>query len=78
MTLQFPPDIEGKLDRLASQQGRTAESLVLEAVEILAGKFADHDEWFLAKVDEGLKAADQGKLVGRAAVRALMESRYPG
>jgi predicted transcriptional regulator len=74
MEVHFTPDLEAKLSRLATRQGRAAEALVQEAVE----RLVDYDDWFLQEVDKGLAAADRGEFVEHDAVRKLIDDRYPG
>jgi hypothetical protein len=45
----FRRKFKAKLNRLAAQQGRNAESLVHEAVE----RLVDYDEWFRAELKKG-------------------------
>ena len=40
MEIKLSPELQAKLDRIASQQGRDVKSLVHEAVE----RLADYDE----------------------------------
>ena len=40
MEIELSPELQAKLDRIASQQGRDVKSLVHEAVE----RLADYDE----------------------------------
>jgi predicted transcriptional regulator len=68
------PDLQAKLSRLAAQQGRASEALVIEAVE----RMVNYDEWFLREVDKGLAAADRGELVDHSDVRKMIDERYPG
>ena len=68
------PDLQAKLNRLAAQQGRASEALVLEAIE----RLVNYDEWFLREVDKGLAAADRGELVDHQDVRKMIDERYPG
>ena len=77
MEVHFPPELESKLSRIAAERGRSTESLVLEAVERLAGQIASHDEWFLGEVEKGIAAADRRELIEHADVRTLVDSRYP-
>jgi predicted transcriptional regulator len=56
MEVQFNPDLEAKLARMAAEQGRAAETLVQEAVE----RLVDYDGWFLQEVGKGISAADRG------------------
>jgi predicted transcriptional regulator len=74
MEVHFDADLQTKLARTATQQGRDAQALVREAVE----KLVDHDEWFWREVEEGLAAADRGEFIEHDAVRKLIDSRYPG
>ena len=72
--MQFKPELQEKLNRVAAQQGRDSASLVQEAVE----RLVDYDEWFLRQVDEGLAAADRGEFIEHEDIGKLIESRYPG
>ena len=74
MNVHFSPEIQAKLDRVAAQQGRNAESLVQEAVE----RLLNYDEWFARQVEEGLSAADRGEFVEHDEIGRLIDSRYPG
>jgi len=74
MEVHFKPDLEAKLSRLATHQGRDAETLVQEAVE----RLVDYDDWFLQEVDKGLASADRGEFVEHEAIRELIDRRYPG
>ncbi len=74
MEVPLNPDLQAKLSRLAAQQGRASETLVVEAVE----RMVNYDEWFLREVDKGLAAADRGELVDHSAVRKMIDERYPG
>jgi predicted transcriptional regulator len=74
MEVQLTPDLEAKLNRLATETGRDTRALVQEALE----RFVDCDEWFLREVGKGLAAAEQGDLVDHEEVGKLIDSRYPG
>jgi predicted transcriptional regulator len=74
MEVPLTPDLQAKLSRLAVQQGRPTEALVVEAVE----RMVSYDEWFLREVQKGLAAADRGELVDHDEVRKLIDERYPG
>lgn len=73
MDVQFTPDQQAKLTRMAESQGRAAEALVQEAVERLLG----FDEWFSSEIDKGMATADRGELVEHVEVRQMIERRYP-
>jgi predicted transcriptional regulator len=74
MEVRLKPEVQEKLIRLATQQGRDGESLVVEAVE----RMIDFDEWFVQEVEKGLAAADRGEFIDHEDVRKLIEGRYPG
>ena len=73
MEVKLGPDLQAKLDRLASEQGRETETLVQEAVE----RLVDYDDWFLREVDKGLAAADQGELIDHEEIARLISRWYP-
>ena len=74
MDVPLNPDLQAKLSRLAAQQGRASEALVIEAVE----RLVNYDEWFLREVDKGLAEADRNEFVEHSDVRKLIDERYPG
>jgi predicted transcriptional regulator len=74
MEVRLNPDLHAKLARLATQQGRDSESLVVEAVE----RMVNYDEWFMQEVEKGLAAADRGEFVDHEEIRKLIDRRYPG
>lgn len=73
MDVPLKPDLQAKLNRLASQQGRDTEALVIEAVE----RLVNYDEWFLREVEKGLLAADRGELTNHEEVGKMLQQRYP-
>lgn len=74
MDVPIDPELQEKIRRLAAQQGRAIQSLIVEAVE----RMVDYDAWFLREVDKGLASADRGELVEHADVRKMIDQRYPG
>ena len=74
MEVHLNPDLEAKLSRMATVQGRASETLVQEAVE----RLLDYDEWFLREIEKGLDAADRGEFVEQSDIRKMIDSRYPG
>jgi predicted transcriptional regulator len=69
MEIKLSPELQAKLDRIASQQGRDSESLVQEAVE----RLADYDQWFIREVEKGLGQIDRGEVLEHEEVAARME-----
>lgn len=74
MDVPLNSDLQAKLSRLAAEQGRASESLVVEAVEPMV----NYEEWFLREVNKGLAAAERGEFVDHADVRKMIDERYPG
>lgn len=74
MKVDLTPELQAKLDRVAAEQGRDKEALVVEAVE----RMLSYDEWFLREVDKGITAADRGEFVDHEDIRKLIDRRYPG
>jgi len=74
MEVDFSPDLQTKLNRLAAEQGRDTKALVQEAVE----RFVRHDEWFIRGVEKGLAAADRGEFIEHEEIGKIIDGRYPG
>ena len=73
MEVELTPDLQTKLTRLASEQGRDAQALVLEAVE----RLVDYEEWFFREVDRGLAAAERAEFIDHEEIVARIHHRYP-
>jgi predicted transcriptional regulator len=73
MEIPIAPELEAKLNRIASQTGKGAGQIVEE----LVANYFDHDEWFRQGVQKGLESLDHGKSVSHEAVRRQME-QTPG
>jgi len=74
MEVRLSSDLQEKLNRLANEQGRESEALVIEAVE----RLVNYDEWFAREVEKGIAAADRGELLEHEEVRKLIEARFKG
>jgi predicted transcriptional regulator len=59
MEVPLTPDLDHKLQRVASQTGRTVTQIVQE----LVAKYLEHDEWFRSEVEMGLVSLDRGEFV---------------
>ena len=55
----FMPELEEKLNRVASESGRPADQVVQELVET----YIDHDQWFREEVKKGLAQLDRGDFI---------------
>ncbi len=69
MEIELSAELQAKLDRVTSQQGRDSKSLVHEAVERLVG----YDEWFIRQVEQGMAQVDRGESLSQEDVAARME-----
>jgi len=69
MEISFAPELEAKLNRIASQTGKGPDEVVRE----LVASYLDHDEWFRNQVEVGLASLDRGKSVSHEEVRRRME-----
>jgi predicted transcriptional regulator len=69
MEISFAPELEAKLNRIASEAGKAPGQVVQE----LVANHLDHDEWFRQEVGKGLASLDQGKSLSHEEVRRQME-----
>jgi predicted transcriptional regulator len=69
MEIAFAPELQARLNRVASQAGKAADQVVRE----LVANYIDHDEWFRQEVRKGLASLDEGKFVDTEDVRRGME-----
>ena len=69
MEISFDPELETKLNSMASQQGKGPEQIVQE----LVANHLDHDEWFRQEVAKGLASLDRGKSISHEEVRRQMQ-----
>ncbi|HEY1799595.1 MAG TPA: hypothetical protein VGG46_01570 [Terriglobales bacterium] len=69
MEISLAPELEAKLNRIASETGKGANQVVQE----LVANYLDHDEWFKREVKKGLSSLDDGKSVSHKEVRRQME-----
>jgi predicted transcriptional regulator len=69
MEIFFAPELEAKLDRIASQTGKGVDQVAKE----LVASYLDHDQWFREEVEKGLASLDRGKSVSDEEVRRQME-----
>jgi len=65
MEISFAPELEARLNRIASETGKGPDEVVRE----LVASYLDHDEWFRQEVAKGLASLDRGKFVSHDDVR---------
>lgn len=69
MEVNLKPELQAKLDEVAAQQGRDAQSLVIEAVE----RLIDYEAWFVQEVEKGLAEIERGEVLEHEEVGARLE-----
>ncbi len=69
MEITFAPELQARLNRIASETGKGPDEVVRE----LVASYLDHDEWFRQEVAKGLASLDHGKFVSHDDVRRQME-----
>jgi len=69
MEVSLAPELEARLNRIASQTGKDPDQIVQE----LIATHLDHEEWFRQEVGKGLASLDSGKSVSHEEVRRQME-----
>jgi predicted transcriptional regulator len=69
MDVNLTPELQAKLDKVAAQQGRDAQSLVQEAVQ----RLVDYDQWFVREVEKGLAQIERGEVLEHEEVGARLE-----
>ena len=69
MELKLTSELQAKLDEVAAQQGRDAQSLVQEAVQ----RLVDYDQWFVREVEKGLAQIERGDVLEHEEVGARLE-----
>lgn len=67
MEISFNPELEAKLNQIASQSGKGPDQVVQE----LVATYIDHDNWFRKEVSKGLASLDEGKSISHEIVRIL-------
>ncbi len=69
MEVNFTPELQAKLDGVAAQQGRDAQSLMQEAVQ----RPVDYDQSFVREVERGLAQIERGEVLEHDEVGARLE-----
>jgi len=71
MEISLTPEMEERLNQLASQAGKEKEEVVQE----LVASYLEHDAWFRQEVAKGLASLDGGESVPHDEVGRRMERR---
>ncbi|MBA2351016.1 MAG: CopG family ribbon-helix-helix protein [Burkholderiales bacterium] len=71
ITLRLDPDLKARLDNLCKATERSRAFLAAEAVR----QYVELNEWQIAAIEEGIREADQGRLIDHATLKAKWEKR---
>jgi predicted transcriptional regulator len=69
MEISLAPEVEARLAKIASEEGKAAKQVVQE----LVATYLDHDEWFRREVQKGLVSLDNGRFVSHEEVGRQIE-----
>jgi predicted transcriptional regulator len=69
MQISLEPNLEARLNQIASEAGKAAN----QVVEELVANYIDHDAWFKQEVNKGLASLDAGKFVSLDDVRRRID-----
>jgi predicted transcriptional regulator len=72
MEVHFTPELQAKLDRVATNNRRAADEYVQQLVE----HYLDHDEWFRQKVTGSLEQLDRGEFLTHEEVGARLKGLF--
>ena len=72
MEVHFSPDIETRLQQVASANGKDPEQLVKETVT----RMLENQARFIAGVQRGIEQADRGELVDHSEVRNRIDRLF--
>lgn len=72
MELNFTPELEKKLDRIAGAN----RSAVVDYVRQLVETYVDHDAWFREKVTASLEKLDRGESLSHEQMGAQLEKMF--
>jgi len=72
MEVNLKPELQAKLEEVATQQGRDTHSLVEEAVQ----RLVDYDQWFVREVEKGLAQIERGEVLEHNEVGARLEKLF--
>ena len=72
MEISLAPELEAKLNRIASDAGKGPTQVVQE----LVAQYLEHDEWFRQEVKKGLESLDHGNAISHEEVRRRMDQQF--
>jgi predicted transcriptional regulator len=75
MTLDIPSELRERVEAIAVRSNLTASQVIADALE--HGHSLEWQERFLAKVEEGIAAADRGDFASPEEIRAVADKYRP-
>jgi len=69
MEISFDPELEAKLQRIASETGRGPAQVVVD----LVARQLDYDAWFRREVQKGIDSLDRGEYIDDEEVDARLD-----
>jgi predicted transcriptional regulator len=72
MEVHFTPELQARLERVATENRRGAGEYVQQLVE----HYLDHDAWFRQKVTASLGQLDRGELLSHEEVGACLQKMF--
>jgi len=69
MQISVEPNLEARLNQIASEAGKAAN----QVVEELVANYIDHDAWFKQEVNKGLLSLDAGNFLAHDDVRRRID-----
>ncbi len=72
MQVEFTPEQEAQLSRLATKAGTIPEQLVTKVV----ARYLDEESRFLAAVEKGIAAAERGEFIEEEEMDARLEAMF--
>jgi predicted transcriptional regulator len=72
MEVHFSPELEAKLNRVATENGSGADEYVQQLVE----HYLDHDEWFRQNVKKSFERLDRSEFLTHDEVGACIHKMF--
>lgn len=74
MSLRLPLELKNKLELLAQATGRSKSVLAVEALN----KYIEAESWQIKAIQDGLKQANEGKLISHEDVKSKWVKKAQG
>jgi predicted transcriptional regulator len=76
MEIQFPPELEARIQQMATASGSGPDQVVVELVSAQISTRVDYDNWFRREVEKGIASLDRGEFHEHAEVGRRMEKFF--